>query len=153
MSFPPFHRASEVGKHFRVAQTRSKAFQQCFCLMHTFRIVNNGYYLFKIQREAFNYLKHTTKHQTGKRCHFTNKHTHVLVHILRGLFLTLSMGVGHLAGGLRREAQQFPEQQGKLGFYRQRWADTEKQMQRMERQFGTHKHRGLSLSARHTWRR
>ena len=29
-SFPPSQRASEGGKHFRVAQTRSKAFQQGF---------------------------------------------------------------------------------------------------------------------------
>lgn len=40
-----------------------------------------------------------------------------------------------------------------FGFYRRCWTDTQQQTQRMERQFGTHKQRGLSLSARHTRRR
>lgn len=42
-SFPSSQQACEGGKRFPVAQTRSKAFQQCFCLMHKFRAVNNSY--------------------------------------------------------------------------------------------------------------
>ena len=57
VSFPPSHR----GKRFRIAQTRSKAFQQCFCLMHKFRAVNNSFYFSSwFKRFWQKHLEHTT---------------------------------------------------------------------------------------------
>lgn len=64
--------------------------------------------------------------------------------------LIVSVRIRHLVGG--RRPMVIPQNaEGSWAFMG--IADTEKQTHRMERQCGTHKHRGLTLSAQHIRRR